>query len=123
MASARSQECALAPTIILTATLGWLGSRTITVGVDLPYHDPRRPAFDYPGLRRFLDPPYLTRKRWAAGLRIDYIGLALIAIGLGFLEVMLDDGQRKDWFASNLIVISAAIAGVCLVGVVFWELQ
>ena len=70
-----------------------------------------------------FDPPFLERKSLRNGLRIDYIGLGLIAVGLGFLEVMLDDGQRKDWFASNLIAVSAAIACVCLVGVVFWELH
>jgi DHA2 family multidrug resistance protein len=70
-----------------------------------------------------FDPPYLERKSLRTGLRIDYIGLGLIATGLGFLEVMLDDGQRKDWFGSNLIVVSAVIACVCLVGVVFWELH
>jgi len=70
-----------------------------------------------------FDPPYLERKSLRAGLRIDYIGLGLIATGLGFLEVLLDDGQRKDWFSSNLIVVSAVVACVCLVGVVFWELH
>jgi len=70
-----------------------------------------------------FDPPYLERKSLRAGLRIDYIGLGLIATGLGFLEVMLDDGQRKDWFASNLIAVSAVFAFLCLVGVVFWELH
>jgi DHA2 family multidrug resistance protein len=70
-----------------------------------------------------FDPPYLERKSLGAGLRIDYIGLGLIATGLGFLEVLLDDGQRKDWFSSNLIVVSAVVACVCLVGVVFWELH
>jgi DHA2 family multidrug resistance protein len=67
-----------------------------------------------------FDPPYLERKK-LRGLHIDYMGLGLIAVGLGFLEVMLDDGQRKDWFGSNLIVVSAVIACVCLVGVFFWE--
>ena len=70
-----------------------------------------------------FDPPFLERKSLRGGLRIDYIGLGMIAIGLGFLEVMLDDGQRKDWFSSNLILASAAIACFCLVGVVFWELH
>jgi len=70
-----------------------------------------------------FDPHYLERKDLRNGLRIDYIGLGLIATGLGFLEVMLDDGQRKDWFGSNLIVWSAVLACGCLVGAVVWELQ
>ena len=67
-----------------------------------------------------FDPPYLQRRK-LRGLHIDFAGLGMIAVGLGFLEVMLDDGQRKDWFGSQLIIASAAIAAVCLVGVVFWE--
>ena len=67
-----------------------------------------------------FDPPFLERKS-LRGLRIDYFGLGLIATGLGFLEVMLDDGQRKDWFGSNWIIAAAVIAVVCLVGVFFWE--
>ena len=68
-----------------------------------------------------FDPPYLERKSIRSGLRIDYIGLGLIAVGLGFLEVTLDEGQRMDWLGSNLIVVSAIVAFVCLVGVFFWE--
>ena len=36
---------------------------------------------------------------------------------------MLDEGQRRDWLSSNLIVVSGIIAVVALVGVVFWELR
>jgi len=68
-----------------------------------------------------FDPPYLLR-RSLQSLHVDYAGLGFIAVGLGFLEVFLDDGQRNDWFASHLIVASCAIAAVCLVAAVFWEL-
>src|SRR5213080_3152200 len=37
------------------------------------------------------------------GLRVDYIVFVLVAVGLGALEFVLDEGQRKDWFGSNLI--------------------
>ncbi|MFN7993533.1 MAG: DHA2 family efflux MFS transporter permease subunit [Bryobacteraceae bacterium] len=68
-----------------------------------------------------FDPPFLKRRSLRTGLKIDYLGLGLITVGLGFLEVMLDDGQRKDWFGSNLIVASTIIAAVCLISVFFWE--
>jgi DHA2 family multidrug resistance protein len=68
------------------------------------------------------DPPYLVRKS-LAGLRIDYIGLGLLATGLGALEITLDEGQRNDWFSSHGIVAAAVIAVVALVGVLFWELR
>ncbi len=62
------------------------------------------------------------RKRLKGGLRLDYIGFAFIALGLGCLEVTLDRGEREDWFASGLITTTAIIAGVSLVALIFWEL-
>ena len=56
------------------------------------------------------------------GLRVDYVGFALVAIGLGSLEFVMDEGQRNDWFGSNMIVGFALAAGFCLVALVFWEL-
>jgi DHA2 family multidrug resistance protein len=70
-----------------------------------------------------VDPPHLVRKTFASGLKLDYIGLGLLAIGLAFLEILLDEGQRDDWFGSNLIIASAVIAAIALVGVVIWELR
>ncbi|MBS1875589.1 MAG: DHA2 family efflux MFS transporter permease subunit [Acidobacteria bacterium] len=69
------------------------------------------------------DPPYLRRTSLKDGARIDFIGLGLLTTGLGFLEIALDEGQRNDWFASNLILASAVIAVVALVSVVLWELN
>ena len=56
------------------------------------------------------------------GLRFDYIGFALVAIGLGALEFVLDEGQRKDWFGSDLILSFALISAFCLIALVPWEL-
>lgn len=68
------------------------------------------------------DPPYLVRKVFRA-IRVDYIGLGLLTLGLASLEIFLDEGQREDWFSSHLIIAAAAIAAVALVGVVIWELR
>jgi MFS transporter, DHA2 family, multidrug resistance protein len=70
-----------------------------------------------------FDPPYLVRKSLKDGLKIDYIGLGLLAAGLGALEIALDEGQRHDWFASSAIVAATIIAVVALISVVFWELR
>jgi DHA2 family multidrug resistance protein len=70
-----------------------------------------------------FDPPYLVRKSLRDGARIDYIGLGLLSVGLGFLQVMLDKGEREDWFSSNFIVGCAALAVVGLVGALVWELR
>ena len=56
------------------------------------------------------------------GLRVDYIGFALVAIGLGSLEFVLDEGQRNDWFGSSMIVAFACAAAFCLIALVIWEL-
>jgi DHA2 family multidrug resistance protein len=68
-----------------------------------------------------FDPPYLVRRRWRT-VRIDYLGLGLIALGLGCLQIMLDKGQTEDWFASRLIVVTAAIALASLSFLMVWEL-
>ncbi|MCK1737971.1 DHA2 family efflux MFS transporter permease subunit [Bradyrhizobium sp. 138] len=57
------------------------------------------------------------------GLRVDYIGFLLVAIGLGSLEFVLDEGQRNDWFGSNMIVVFAVLAAVCLLALIPWELS
>jgi DHA2 family multidrug resistance protein len=69
------------------------------------------------------DPPYLVRKTLKQGLKIDFIGLGLLSVGLGFIQVMLDKGQTDDWFESRFIVSCAVIGILGLVGVVWWELR
>jgi DHA2 family multidrug resistance protein len=72
--------------------------------------------------RMVEDPPWLAGMKKRAG-SIDYIGLSLIAVGLGCLEVVLDKGQEDDWFQSSFILGFAAIAAVTLVTFVVWELS
>ena len=69
------------------------------------------------------DPPYLIRKTLKQGLRIDFIGLGLLSVGLGFGQVVLDKGQRDDWFGSNFIVWATVVSALGLIGAVFWELH
>ena len=57
------------------------------------------------------------------GLRFDYVGFILVAVGLGSLEFVLDEGQRNDWFGSNMIVAFAFAAAICLIVLVIWELM
>jgi DHA2 family multidrug resistance protein len=73
------------------------------------------------------DPPEFTREVEAArrtgNLKIDYIGILLVAIGFACLEVVLDRGQREDWFESQFIVSFFAIAVLTLIMAVIWELH
>ena len=66
------------------------------------------------------DPPYLGRLK-AAGVKLDYIGLAFLALGVGALQVVLDRGQEDDWFGSSFIMTLAIVSAVCLVSLVIWE--
>lgn len=72
------------------------------------------------------DPPHLIAQRLARRgkpLQIDAMGLALVSLGLASLEIVLDRGQELDWFGSNFIAWSAAIAVFCIVAAIFWELR
>ena len=72
------------------------------------------------------DPSYLKRERAALllkGLRIDYIGISLIALGLGCLEVVLDKGQEWDWFGSQAITSLAILTVFGLIVGLIWELH
>jgi DHA2 family multidrug resistance protein len=62
------------------------------------------------------------RERLAGGLRVDWIGFLLIALALGCLEVVLDKGEREDWFASGFIVAFFAASMLALVLFIPWEL-
>jgi DHA2 family multidrug resistance protein len=56
-------------------------------------------------------------------LNVDGIGIALIAVGSGALEILLDRGQIDDWFGSRFILWMFVAAAVCLTSAVFWELH
>jgi MFS transporter, DHA2 family, multidrug resistance protein len=72
-------------------------------------------------VRRFVeDPPYLSRIK-AAGVKLDYVGIALLALGIGALQVLLDKGQEDDWFGSRFITTLVVMATVCLITLVIWE--
>ena len=59
----------------------------------------------------------LTRK-----LPIDKLGLVLLVVWVGSLQIMLDKGKELDWFASPTIIALAAIAFVAFVFFLIWEL-
>jgi DHA2 family multidrug resistance protein len=72
--------------------------------------------------RMVEDPPHLkTRMVEARGEKVDFLGLGLVAAGVGFLEFTLDKGQEKDWFGSPMIVTCAILAVGMLVIFAIWE--
>jgi DHA2 family multidrug resistance protein len=71
------------------------------------------------------DPPEFKREVEAARkdgkLRVDGLGIFLVALGFACLEVVLDRGQTEDWLESRFIVFFFSIAVVSLIVAVFWE--
>src|SRR5712692_6793572 len=70
--------------------------------------------------RLIQDPPYFKRRKLGE-TGIDYTGLGFVALGLGALQVVLDKGQRDDWFESHFILILSLIAAASLLFVIVWE--
>ena len=66
------------------------------------------------------DPPHLRGRR-GQKFSIDYVGLSLLAVGIGFLQVVLDKGQEDDWFGSKFIATFFIIAVAALIAMVIWE--
>ncbi|HEY4114583.1 MAG TPA: DHA2 family efflux MFS transporter permease subunit [Rhizomicrobium sp.] len=66
----------------------------------------------------------LLRKRETdrAQKPVDYVGLGLLVLWIGALQIMLDNGQDKDWFASPYIVTLAIVAAIGFAAFLIWEL-
>ncbi|HEX5386874.1 MAG TPA: DHA2 family efflux MFS transporter permease subunit [Gemmatimonadales bacterium] len=68
---------------------------------------------------RFVPEPVHTSERTD---RMDWLGLALLIIGIGTLQILLERGESKDWFGSREIFIEAIVAGIGLVAFIWHEL-
>jgi DHA2 family multidrug resistance protein len=76
---------------------------------------------------RFVHEPDDVRQANAAGAaaarkNMDWIGIALLAIGLATLQYLLEEGQQDDWFQSSLITTCAVVSALALVLFVWREL-
>jgi MFS transporter, DHA2 family, multidrug resistance protein len=69
------------------------------------------------------DPPYMKRANLKSGFRIDYIGIGLISLGLGSMQIILDKGQRDDWLSSNFIRVFFVLMLIGLIAGIIWELR
>jgi MFS transporter, DHA2 family, multidrug resistance protein len=70
---------------------------------------------------RLVDDPPWVKLAKGITLKFDYIGLSLLTLGIGALQVMLDKGQEDDWFGSHFILTLAILAAVGLVSFALWE--
>src|SRR6478609_5963611 len=56
-------------------------------------------------------------------IKIDYTGILLLMVGIGCLQYVLERGESEDWFSSNIIRITSALAFVGMVGFIWYELK
>ena len=67
--------------------------------------------------RSVPEPGHLIRRT-----RVDWLGLALLIIGIGALQVLLERGESKDWFESREIIVETIVAGLGVVAFIWHEL-
>jgi MFS transporter, DHA2 family, multidrug resistance protein len=71
------------------------------------------------------DPPHIVaevKRVQKEGLKLDFTGFGLLAVGFGSLEFILDKGQEDDWFGSRLITTFIILCVLSLITLVIWEL-
>ena len=65
------------------------------------------------------DPPYLKR-----GIqRVDWVGIAFLAVAITGVQIFLERGQEENWFDSNWIIAVSVVTVIALAALVFWELR
>ncbi len=72
------------------------------------------------------DPPHIVKEVALSkknGINLDYFGFALLGLGFGSLEFVLDKGQEDDWFGSRLITFFIGLCVISLVTLIYWELR
>lgn len=55
-------------------------------------------------------------------IKVDQVGLALLVVWVGALQILLDLGKNDDWFNSTRIVVLAIVAGIAFLAWLIWEL-
>src|ERR1700751_424647 len=71
----------------------------------------------------FVHDPEFMRKALKQARRIDYFGVVWLVVGLGLLQIVLDRGQRADWFAAPWVWGFTSIAVISLIALVIRELR
>jgi DHA2 family multidrug resistance protein len=66
------------------------------------------------------DPPWIKPNRSLLG-KMDYVGLSLLTVAMGGMQIMLDKGEENDWFSSNFIRFFAVLFIGGMIGLIAWE--
>jgi DHA2 family multidrug resistance protein len=72
------------------------------------------------------DPPYVKKQveeTQRGGLRLDFVGFALLGLTFGSLEFILDKGQEDDWFGSRIITFFVCLMAIAFVSMIWWEIK
>ncbi len=69
------------------------------------------------GYRMLISQEMATRR-----LPVDYVGLGLLVVWVGSLQIMLDKGKELDWFSSPTIMMLAIVAAIGFCAFLIWEL-
>jgi DHA2 family multidrug resistance protein len=73
----------------------------------------------------FVDEPVALREErkqlLAGGLKVDYLGFALVAVGFGSMQVVLDQFEQQDGFQSGFIIGLSALCVSSLAFLLVWE--
>ena len=72
------------------------------------------------------DPPHIVKevkRTQKEGLKLDFIGFGLLALGFGSLELIMDKGQEDDWFGSRVITTFTVVCAIALVSLIAWEVH
>lgn len=97
----------------LTDTFGWRMIFNINLPLGLL-------AF-FVGMGVIKDADYAENK--GASKELDAIGLALLILGVGCMQYVLERGESDDWFSSSAILINTIISAICLPTFIWWELR
>lgn len=54
---------------------------------------------------------------------IDYIGFGMLALGLGTLQIALDNAEQYDWFSNSVITLLFSIAAIAIIATIIWLLR
>src|SRR5579885_1786333 len=71
----------------------------------------------------FVHDPAFMRERRARGGRVDYLGIVLLALSLGLLQIVLDRGQRADWFNAPWVVYATSCSVTAFLLLILRELR
>ncbi len=68
------------------------------------------------------DPPFMRNRR-AQGGKVDYLGILLLVVSLGLLQIVLDRGQRADWFNAPWVFYATIASAAAFIALILWEFR